>query len=189
MKNKQEKLTSLLRELCLNWILLGDREQTVLSERIGDGGTAPKTLETIGDDFAVTRERIRQIEAKAIMRLRHPRCDRNLMPPLAETKLAVRELLKVWHPEDKPEHTSVSSDEMCNRETLKQTDFIHTCCDFGQRADTCFYQAEILTVGDLLGQSENDLLNLKSFGRKTLHVVKTELAKFGLALRTEANAE
>ena len=51
---------------------LSDREQQVLTMRFGLGGTTPRTLEQVGRDFQLTRERIRQIEAKAITRLRHP---------------------------------------------------------------------------------------------------------------------
>jgi RNA polymerase primary sigma factor len=51
---------------------LTDRERLVLELRFGLAGTQPRTLEEIGRDFQLTRERIRQIEAKALARLRHP---------------------------------------------------------------------------------------------------------------------
>jgi len=51
---------------------LSEREQRVLTLRFGLAGTAPCTLEQVGRDFRLTRERIRQIEAKALTRLRHP---------------------------------------------------------------------------------------------------------------------
>ena len=52
--------------------ILKDREQKVIRERFGLDGNTPKTLEEIGDEMGVTRERIRQIEAKALRILRHP---------------------------------------------------------------------------------------------------------------------
>ena len=58
----------------LNEVLdtLTDREQKVLRLRFGlDDGRA-RTLEEVGKEFNVTRERIRQIEAKALRKLRHP---------------------------------------------------------------------------------------------------------------------
>jgi RNA polymerase sigma factor (sigma-70 family) len=51
---------------------LDDREAKVLSLRFGLMGETPKTLEEVGKIFNVTRERIRQIEAKALRKLRHP---------------------------------------------------------------------------------------------------------------------
>ena len=51
---------------------LSDQEQKVLRMRFGLDDDTPKTLEEIGKVFGVTRERIRQIEAKAIRKLRHP---------------------------------------------------------------------------------------------------------------------
>lgn len=51
---------------------LSDRERRVLEERFGLKDGRPKTLEEVGKMFAVTRERIRQIEAKSLRKLRHP---------------------------------------------------------------------------------------------------------------------
>ncbi|MFA4827380.1 MAG: RNA polymerase sigma factor RpoD [Candidatus Shapirobacteria bacterium] len=51
---------------------LDEREAKVLSLRFGLCGETPKTLEEVGKIFNVTRERIRQIEAKALRKLRHP---------------------------------------------------------------------------------------------------------------------
>jgi len=51
---------------------LSDREKRVLILRFGLKDGRPKTLEEVGKEFSVTRERIRQIEAKALRKLRHP---------------------------------------------------------------------------------------------------------------------
>ncbi len=51
---------------------LTPREEKVLRMRFGIGEKADHTLEEVGQDFSVTRERIRQIEAKALRKLRHP---------------------------------------------------------------------------------------------------------------------
>ncbi|HSQ87667.1 sigma-70 family RNA polymerase sigma factor [Romboutsia sp.] len=63
--NLREKIEELL-------IGLSEQEQRVLRMRFGLDDDTPKTLEEIGKVFGVTRERIRQIEAKAIRKLRHP---------------------------------------------------------------------------------------------------------------------
>ncbi|NLJ90550.1 MAG: RNA polymerase sigma factor RpoD [Clostridiales bacterium] len=70
---------SLLREQLFEVMdSLTEREQRVLSLRFGleDGKT--RTLEEVGQEFQVTRERIRQIEAKALRKLRHPSRSRKL---------------------------------------------------------------------------------------------------------------
>ena len=51
---------------------LTPREEKVLRMRFGIGEESDHTLEEVGQDFNVTRERIRQIEAKALRKLRHP---------------------------------------------------------------------------------------------------------------------
>lgn len=51
---------------------LTERERTVLTQRFGLHDGKPKTLEEVGMAFNVTRERIRQIEAKALRKMRHP---------------------------------------------------------------------------------------------------------------------
>ncbi|MBI3127479.1 MAG: RNA polymerase sigma factor RpoD [Candidatus Tectomicrobia bacterium] len=51
---------------------LSPREEKVLRKRFGIGAENEHTLEEVGQDFDVTRERIRQIEAKALRKLRHP---------------------------------------------------------------------------------------------------------------------
>ncbi|HEY8121241.1 MAG TPA: RNA polymerase sigma factor RpoD [Myxococcota bacterium] len=57
------------------WLVLStltEREKRVLQMRFGIGDNSNHTLEEVGQDFEVTRERIRQIEAKALRKLRHP---------------------------------------------------------------------------------------------------------------------
>jgi RNA polymerase primary sigma factor len=51
---------------------LSDRERRVLQLRFGLEDGRSRTLEEVGREFGVTRERIRQIEAKALRKLRHP---------------------------------------------------------------------------------------------------------------------
>jgi len=61
----KEKMASVLRKL-------SPREERIIRMRFGFEDGNPRTLEEVGQVFAVTRERIRQIEAKALRKLRHP---------------------------------------------------------------------------------------------------------------------
>jgi len=61
----KDKLTDVLSSL-------NERERKVLELRFGLGDGFPRTLEEVGRTFRVTRERIRQIEAKALRKMRHP---------------------------------------------------------------------------------------------------------------------
>ncbi len=69
-----EMIASKLNIENLKYVLerLTDRERTVIEMRYGLGGHEPATLDEVGRHFNVTRERIRQIEAKALAKMRHP---------------------------------------------------------------------------------------------------------------------
>jgi RNA polymerase primary sigma factor len=70
---------SMLKEQMDDVLLtLTEREEKVLRLRFGIGDGYPRTLEEVGHIFNVTRERVRQIEAKALRKLRHPTRSRKL---------------------------------------------------------------------------------------------------------------
>ena len=69
--NLKEQTENVLRTLT-------PREEKVIKMRFGVGDGSEHTLEEVGQNFAVTRERIRQIEAKALRKLRHPSRSRRL---------------------------------------------------------------------------------------------------------------
>ncbi len=73
----KEQLMSVLETLT-------PREQKVIRLRYGLDDAHPRTLEEVGREFSVTRERIRQIEAKALRKLRHPSKLKRLRDDLAE---------------------------------------------------------------------------------------------------------
>ncbi len=71
----REHLSAQTQEL---FATLTAREAAILSRRFGIGGQLPQTLQQIGNDFGVTRERTRQIEAAALRKLRAPAARRRL---------------------------------------------------------------------------------------------------------------
>jgi len=76
----EEKVSYIMMSAQLHEVLetLTEREQRVLELRYGLKGGEAKTLEEVGNAFNVTRERVRQIEAKALRKLRHPSQSRKL---------------------------------------------------------------------------------------------------------------
>jgi RNA polymerase primary sigma factor len=66
---------------------LDEREQHVIRLYFGIGGNREMTLEEIGSQFRLTRERVRQIKEKALRKLRHPTRGRKLMPYAEEEEL------------------------------------------------------------------------------------------------------
>lgn len=76
--------SSLLREQLSNILhTLTPREEQVIKLRFGLEDGRPRTLEEVGKQFQITRERIRQIEAKALRKLRHPSRSKTLKDYLA----------------------------------------------------------------------------------------------------------
>ena len=69
--NLREATTAVLASLT-------PREERILRMRFGIGMNTDHTLEEVGKQFSVTRERIRQIEAKALRKLKHPSRSRKL---------------------------------------------------------------------------------------------------------------
>jgi RNA polymerase primary sigma factor len=67
---------------------LTPREEKILRMRFGIGEKSEHTLEEVGQDFKVTRERIRQIEAKALTKLRHPARTKELKAFVDSTALS-----------------------------------------------------------------------------------------------------
>lgn len=98
---------------------LTPREQKVLSFRFGIGDNEEHTLQQSADSFRVSRERIRQIEAKAIRKLRHPSRSKQLEPFL--DRLDIR-----WVDDDQEEE-SVSTDAASVSEPTLSEPAPHQC--------------------------------------------------------------
>lgn len=82
--DRQVSTDSDQRQLDLALASLEEREQQVIRQHFGLDDDEPKTLEAIGRDVGLTKERIRQIKEKALRKLRHPRY-REWLEPLRES--------------------------------------------------------------------------------------------------------
>ena len=74
------EFTNLIARNCIDKVLseLNERQIKVLNMRFGLDGSEPMTLEAIGNELKVSGNRVRQIEAKALRKLRHPSRSRQL---------------------------------------------------------------------------------------------------------------
>ncbi len=73
------------KDIIFKWLtFLSDNEKTIIIRRYGLSGNDPETLESIGNDLGITRERVRQIEKRVLSKMR------NL---LATKKISLEELL------------------------------------------------------------------------------------------------
>ena len=76
--DRSAAISSLGRQVTTILDTLDDREKNIIKQRYGLQNGQPKTLEEVGRNFSLTRERIRQIENKALEKLRHPSRSSNL---------------------------------------------------------------------------------------------------------------
>lgn len=136
------------------------KEELVLRMRFGIGIKDAHTLEEIGERFGVTRERIRQIEAKAIKKIRHP----SRLEPFARLALGLtREKSVVPSGAIKPSKTAGSTEK--NTSSASKSDFMG-----GATKPTTLEQ--VLTLADELGVPVQDERNTAS-GRIWVNLVTT----------------
>lgn len=152
---------------------LTPREEKVLKMRFGIGEGEDYSLEKVGRDFNVTRERIRQIEAKGIRKLRHPSRSRKFKSFLYMNNGC----------EDSSKYSSVKDSYQENG--LKNEiilDMPISDFELGVRSQNCMKNMGIITLRDLVQKTERDLLRTMNFGTKSLREVNDFLEKRGLHL-------
>lgn len=153
---------------------LTDREALVLYKRFAFNGFDFRTLKALGLEFGVTGNRIRQIENKALRKLRHP----SRSKCIHQNRRAA---------EIQEENRKIAAQNAETEQTEKQKiyqqykisiDEFHISC----RTRNCLMSSDIIYISNLLSWTENELLRLPNFGRKSLNEIKDILANLGLQL-------
>lgn len=173
-------------------LTLTPREEKVINLRFGPEGTATKTLEEVGEQFAVTRERIREIESKALRKLRRPeraKILKKLLKPYAETiQEAVQEAIRQTEQQagaqqviqiadaNNPVQKLIVSSAVDKELLAKRIDEL----EISVRSYNCLKDAAVQTVLDLVQRTEREMLAQRAFGKKTLYELKAILADGGL---------
>ena len=169
---------------------LPPKEQRVMGLRFGlDGYDGPKNLNETGQDFGVSRERIRQIEGKALRRLRHPSRSKYLrvLTDLS-TDADVKSYHNLVHEQQirngwKIELYSEIKQEILNNQVppeiwSQSVDEL----EFSLRTTLCLRNLDIRTVSELASLTEMELIRSKNFGRKSLKEVKKALGELNVSL-------
>lgn len=175
---------------------LTEREQNVLCLRFGleDGKT--RTLEEVGNYYDLTRERIRQIESKALRKLRHPSRFRKIRAFVIDHDLDISDILKQFSNHSlmvrKPEkytYQSTSGSEIVHSNLTENDDVIKTPVvklDLSVRSYNCLRRAGIDIVRDICIRDSADMMKVRNLGRKSLEEVLGRIKELGCDLRPEA---
>ena len=140
------------------------------------------TLEEIAKKYDVTRERVRQILAKALRRIKF-RSKYLELGALAYPETKVKEDYKLYIAQMQNQWTYESAIEYINNHKpeqytpLYQEDIIDL--EFSVRTYNCLKRSRINTVEELLQKSEEDLMRVRNLGRKSLKEIKNRIESLG----------
>ena len=171
---------------------LSERENKILQMRYEWG----MTLEEAGKECGVTRERIRQVEAKAIRKLRFQHHKGTIMcVPKAELRKAQNE---AEHYKAQAEYLQSELDKIRNitpeqrTEAEKKGTLLETTIDeldLSVRSYNCCKRAGINTLGDLCGKTYTEMTKVRNLGKRSLQEIESKMNEYGLRFRPEENHE
>ena len=170
---------------------LSERESKVLWERY----YLKKTLKDVGKVFNVTQERIRQIEAKAIRRLRHPK----RISEIKAVSLHTYNILARTISAEAEEKLSTKEQELRdyyeaqikNGKTIYEIPIIAVAdkpieeLDLSVRAYNCMRRASKKTIGDLITMTEVDFYKIRNCGEKVIREITSKLKDFDIQIDKE----
>ena len=171
-------------EFLLTKLVITDREEKIIRLYYIDG----KTFEEIGKEFGTTRERIRQIQTKAIEKLKLFKkyfyvgkwC---LMEDLAkeEYQKYLETQKSYWKYESAKQY--ILQYESGTFLPLKEQKIDNL--DLSMRSYNCLKRAGIRTIGDLLNFTYYDLIKIRNLGRKSMKEILDTIHDLGLKFRGE----
>lgn len=169
---------------------LTEREQGVIAYRF----VRKFTLEQTAKEYGITRERIRQIEAKALRRLRHPtRISMMSAVPLTELHAEIHAYSQLQEDYDLLAKafetlTAKKAEPGVIISMVTMADILNTPLenlDLSVRSYNCLKRRGINTIRDITEMSESELIKVRNLGRKSVAEVKAKLTEYGVELRKE----
>ncbi|GEM_PF-3151604 len=151
---------------------LTEREAKVIRMRFGIGGENSRTLEEVAKNFEVTRDRIRQIEGKALRKLRHPSRSHRLKPLFEPFTIRIQAPVPINAAPVAPP-APIELDRLDH--LVKSVDELETSV----RSANCLQNAGIRWVWELTERTEFEMLRTRHFGRKSLKELKVILDEMG----------
>lgn len=154
---------------------LTEREQYIIILRYRDG----ETLQTVSEYLGLTRERVRQIETRAILRLRHP--DRSKFF-LSVSPEEVEEL--------KAENTALQEKNFQLMQKVQATAQIKgelekqpiSALELSTRSTNCLLRSHCETIGDVSKLSYSDLMQIKNLGSKSAREIIAAMNRCGIQM-------
>ena len=171
--------------------ILQPREIYILKERY----ESKKTLETIGKELGVSRERVRQIEFKAIRKLKSPQAINiiflNDFQNEIDRKVIEKQklLLDISEEVEDLKELFVTLLNLggyqikLQKKEAKVLDQPISDLGLSIRAYNCLRRSRIDTIRELTNKTELDLMRVRNMGRKSLMEIKTKLEDLGLSLK------
>lgn len=165
---------------------LTERENKVLQMRYEWG----MSLEEVGKELGVTRERIRQVETRAIRKMRMRKLDIMCAPAIAYRKeLSDNEVLRnqVNYLQSELDRIRGIS-ELPRDEADKKRSIMETSIDelnLSIRSYNCCKRAGINTLGDLSMKTLDDMYHVRNLGRRSMQEIEQKMAEYGLSFKPE----
>ena len=171
-------------EFLLTKLVITDREEKIIRLYYIDG----KTFEEIGKEFGTTRERIKQIHAKAIEKLKLFKKYFYVGKWCSMEELAKEEYQKYLETQKSFRTYESAKQYILQYESgtflpLKEQKIENL--DLSMRTYNCLKRAGIRTIGDLLNFSYYDLIKIRNLGRKSMKEILDTIHDLGLKFRGE----